>query len=448
LQERLAERRRDLGFVATVREFPAVRPVYHRAYIDLLGVGTSGAFHVVETKIGADPMFVLQGLDYWIWTMAHREQLAEHFTHQLDVPVAKAPNVELDFVVAEKLGAFVSPYTAAQAEALDRSIRWQFHTIENWDAEPTTITSLGRHRSPSGPRAAEARYAQRLDADLVVRSEPQLHRRVFFAKSGGGISASAKSAYDALAERGALHGFVDHVRSSQAFALNLFAGLEEAELRAVWAILEPSVTTIGDVEFEYVDSADALGESQSSRPHQTQVDVLLRGSAADGTRYIALIEVKLSEIAFGTCSAFDSPRNDRRDLCLSPGPWGGDTSNCFQLRNHDGPARRRYDDFLRPAMVTTTANGCPFRELNQPMRNVALALALLDRGEADATIFALCAPAGNAHVWRQWRGAEAIFAAIPGLSLKALPAEGMLAACGPTRRQALSARYGLVNDNT
>lgn len=123
----------------------------------------------------------------------------------------------------------------------------------------------------------------------------------------------------------------------------------------------------------------------------------------DGTRHVALIEVKLSEIGFGACSAFELPHNDRRDVCRTLGPWGGDPEACFQLRNHGGPHRRRYDQHLDPAFVTPTTSACEFLDLNQPMRNVALARSLIGHREAATATFALCAPRANAKVWRQWR---------------------------------------------
>lgn len=444
LQERLAAMRAELGLVRTMREFPAMRPVGHRGFIDLLGVGGDGAIHVVETKIGGDAMLVLQGLDYWLWTIAHRKELAAHLSTELEVPLAKTAPVVLDFVVAEAKGAFVSPYTAAQAEALHGSIEWQFHTIEGWDGETTTIKHLGRRRSPLSARAAEPRFATRLEGQLVDAAGGALHRRVFFPYTGSGIFASAQPQFDELAQRGLLHDFVDHVRSSQAFALNLFGGMAEDELRAVWALLGLGQAQEVSLEFEYADPEDSLGELQPVRPHQTQVDLLLRGLSPGGTKGVTLVEVKLSETQFNSCSAFDSARNERRDVCRKAGPWGGNPAACFQLRNYDGPNRRRYDEHLRLAWVVTETPECPFRELNQPMRNVALARALIDRGEADVAVFALCAPLGNVHIWRQWRRAESIFASLPDVSLRALPVERVLAVVGESRRQEVAARYGFV----
>jgi hypothetical protein len=36
----------------------------------LIGVTHDGCIGLVETKLGADPTLVLQGLDYWTWATA------------------------------------------------------------------------------------------------------------------------------------------------------------------------------------------------------------------------------------------------------------------------------------------------------------------------------------------------------------------------------------------
>lgn len=277
---------------------------------------------------------MLQGLDYWIWAMAHRKELAEHLNRTLGVALPATPPVMLDFVVAEKAGEIVSPYTAAQLEVLDGSIPWQVYRFDGWDHDNASISSFGRRRVPPKPTSvAWPRFAVRLESDLVTRADTALHRRVFFAESGAGVFDAAKPGLEALRQRVVAHRYADHVRSSQAFALNLFAGLPEPVLGSLWQLIDPTVTTSDGIEFEYIDPHDTLGELQPTRPHQTQVDVLLRGRRPDGTRHIALIEVKLTETAFGTCSGFDSDRNDTHATCCQSGPWGEDPESCFQLRS-------------------------------------------------------------------------------------------------------------------
>lgn len=446
LQERLASAPSKLGLLRTLREFPAIRPGGGRGYIDLLGVDKDGGIHVVETKIGPDTMLALQGLDYWVWTTSHLDEIVTHLTDDLRLVVNPKAPVKLDFVVADKAGAFVSPYTAAQLEAIDGSIPWEVHQLTDWDSDDFTVTSLGRRRTPPGPRASEPAYANRLQDRLIANAGDTLDRRVFFTPPGAGIIGDAQPALAELRTRGVLHGFVDHVRSSQAFAVNLFGGVGDDCQRAIWDLLGAGAIEPESLEFEYTDPQDALAEMQPKRPHQTQVDVALWGTRDDGSRHVALIEVKLTETGFGACSAFESPHNDRRDVCRSAGPWGGDPTACFQLRNHGGPHRRRYDQHLDPALVTPTTAACEFLDLNQPMRNVALARALIDRGEAVTATFALCAPGGNTNVWRQWRRARDAFTGVPGVTIADLPAETLVTVLPSGRRDALASRYDLLAD--
>ena len=116
LQERLAAAPSKLGLLRTLREFPAIRPGGGRGYIDLLGVDKDGGIHVVETKIGPDTMLALQGLDYWVWTTSHLDEIVTHLTDDLRLVVNPKAPVKQDFLVADKAGAFVSPYTAAHSK--------------------------------------------------------------------------------------------------------------------------------------------------------------------------------------------------------------------------------------------------------------------------------------------------------------------------------------------
>lgn len=442
LQERLAELRRRLGLREVVREFPAIRSGGDRGYIDLLAVGADRRIHVVETKIGPDPMLVLQGLDYWIWVSAHRAELVAHLGEQFDADLDAQATPVIDFVLGAKAGRYHHPVTAAVATALDGSIRWRFHAIDGWDSDDTVIASSPPRRAPDQD-GGTARYAQRLQEHLLDHAGDAV-TRLRFKEPGGGIVEAARPAYADLADRGLTHSYVDHVRSSQAFALNLFAGLDAAELAALWAMVNPAVTRDHRLEFEHSDPADALGEAQAIRPHQTQVDVVLQGRSDGGERHLAFIEVKLSETAFGACSAFDLVGNDTRHLCQQPGAWGGDPAGCFQLRNHDTADRRRYDTHLDPDWITPTSDSaCEFLDLNQPMRNVALARALVDRGDTDHVTVAICAPVGNRNVWRQWARARHAFARVPDITLTDLPAVEVAAVHADSRRADLIDRYQL-----
>ena len=130
LQARLADHPGVLGLVpeSVRREFPCVRPGGERAYIDLLGVDSTGSMHIVETKIGSDVMLVLQGLDYWAWAEAHRAALTAEFG------VASNAPIKLDFVVARPAskGLPLGPYTAPQTEVLPWDLKWRFGLVEGW----------------------------------------------------------------------------------------------------------------------------------------------------------------------------------------------------------------------------------------------------------------------------------------------------------------------------
>ncbi len=132
----------DLHLSDWRREMPAVRPAPGgsgpfgrakngaRGFIDFLGCDGK-RLHVVETKIGPDPMLVLQGLDYWTWTTGQRDRLAVVFAMN-----NTEPDVEIDFVVKRKApsAALVGAFTKSQAEALDPGIRWRFHVVE-WGSD-------------------------------------------------------------------------------------------------------------------------------------------------------------------------------------------------------------------------------------------------------------------------------------------------------------------------
>lgn len=267
----------------------------------------------------------------------------------------------------------------------------------------------------------------------------------FFAP-GAGILSHGFPVFEELTARKRLHRFVNHVRSSQAFAINLLAGLDTEEALALWEVLNPAVTRHASVEFEYEDPDDVLAEVQPYRPHKTQVDVLFRGHDDRGRPHVALVEVKLSETSFGACSAFESPSNPRRHVCRSPGAWGNQPGGCFQLTNHDGPHRRRYDLFIEDeSLGSGSRSHCAFLEANQVTRNVALAGTLVNRGDAATATVALCAPTGNRAVWRQWRRCKTLYADQPHIILVDLPASVAAAARRRSVRDQIEQRYALTS---
>jgi len=124
-----------LGLASHPRpEFPAWRPYPKprgRAFVDFVGRDTDDSLHLVETKVGGDVMLVLQGLDYWIWAMANRDELSRMFGSK-----STTPQISLDFVVSKKGNAgCLSPYAAAQSAALDPDVVRRFWEVTDWQGD-------------------------------------------------------------------------------------------------------------------------------------------------------------------------------------------------------------------------------------------------------------------------------------------------------------------------
>lgn len=268
-------------------------------------------------------------------------------------------------------------------------------------------------------------------------------RPILSRDDAGAVLPAALPVLADLRDRGLAHRWVRHVRSSQAFALSLFAPLPNHGAVRVLNHLGLQVTDAEPVIFEFEDLADRLGEASSRSPHRTQVDVVLTGTTTDGERIAAFIEVKLSETDFGWCSAFDSPDNPNRATCHSPGMFGGDPEACFQLQNH-GRGRRRYDDHLPSADIPggpSNDGGCLVRQgRNQPMRNVALAGLMVAEGEFERVVYALCAPEQHPTIWRRFEEFREVFPATEALATGCLPAE-LVARQHPDGGAAFVARY-------
>jgi hypothetical protein len=60
------------------------------------------------------------------------------------------------------------------------------------------------------------------------------------------------------------------------------------------------------------------------------------------------------------------------------------------------------------------------------MRIAALAGAMVERGDADRAVVALCAPDGYAAMWRRWREAVVALEGADSVSLVGLPASSVV----------------------
>jgi hypothetical protein len=121
-----------------MREAPAWRPMdkvggWTRGFIDLLGLDGNGDIVIAETKIekNADPLFVLQGLDYFVWGTAYREALVQR------LGAASTAKIQLNLVVgaATEANPRLPEYTRSLAAALDEAVPCSTWNVHDW-AEP------------------------------------------------------------------------------------------------------------------------------------------------------------------------------------------------------------------------------------------------------------------------------------------------------------------------
>ena len=219
-----------------------------------------------------------------------------------------------------------------------------------------------------------------------------------------------------------LHDHVAHLLSSQAFAFNLFLPFREGNKEGLSNRVSELVgarLTIDRVNFEWVPPGWLLGELEGEWPAgdepATGVDVVLWGRLEDQRRAVVLVEVKLSEGGFTTCGGRSSRRNRRKDVCRSAALFLDDPNTCYLTRPWGKQRDRRYWEIftksrgtVRDAFPHTEPDGpCPFAfNMQQPMRNYAIALGLEQEDIVGRAWFVLCAHDANPDVaghWRAWK---------------------------------------------
>ena len=210
---------------------------------------------------------------------------------------------------------------------------------------------------------------------------------------------------------------IHHPRSSQAFAFNLFLPFlqEPFLLSDCISELVGNELTIDRVYFEWAPPPELLVEPLH---YVTAVDVALWGRLNGGGRAAVLLEVKLTEQSFSLCNGRISRSNDRRDVCQSARTFLGDPGACYLIRSagaeRTGRFRRYWEIFSRGSGSISDAfpnvdpeGECPFAlDMNQPMRNLAIARGLEQEGIVEKAWFALCAHDDNpdiSGIWTAWQ---------------------------------------------
>jgi hypothetical protein len=392
-------------------------------------------------------MLGLQALDYWIWAQANLEVLAATLA-DTGMPVSPSPAVFLDVVVGTETGTEPGDIRLLlpQLEALTGKMKWRIGDVTGWRSldEPAKVICHRRGRAPRRDRRhTPPRFAFSLQNHLIrVATGEGLSEHPPFVAPGDWRLDKAWDDFQALEAAGKTHHMVGHVRSSQVFALNLFAGLNPERRTALARQVDDTIIAADPPVFEFEDDRDTLGEATHTSPHRTQVDVALPCLTEDRERVWILVEVKLTEYGFGSCSADASPNNDRGDVCATPEPFGGDPEGCFQLRNQDREHRRRYHHYLGDLNRTAAlGHGCPFRHNNQPMRNFALAGVLVDRGDAARVHVVLCAHDDHRMIWRRWDEAVRDTPTADRVHVGSLTASDVLLEHPSTDAKLLATRY-------
>ena len=216
-----------------------------------------------------------------------------------------------------------------------------------------------------------------------------------------------------------LHEFATHILSSQAFTFNLFLPFREGNKESLSKRISELVgarVTIDKVNFEWVPPGGLLGELVGEWPvgdePATGVDVALWGRLENGRRTVVLIEVKLTEEGFTHCGGRTSRGNHRRDVCDSASRFLDDPAACYLRRPWRKQRDRRYWDIFARSFGSVKAafphadisGPCPFaNDMQQPMRNFAIARVLEQEDIVERAWFALCAHDANTNIAERWK---------------------------------------------
>ncbi len=212
-----------------------------------------------------------------------------------------------------------------------------------------------------------------------------------------------------------LHDFVNHVRSSQMFCINLFYHLIENESSTLLKVLsnysKKELIRIDSFEFEFSSDSNVLGEwkSDENRPEEyvTATDLFIK--FRDNADKVAgfLIEVKFSENDFTSCGGFISKGNsdNTKIVCNDGKLLLNDFKTCY-LQGAYGKSKlnRKYLDFFSKSDFIESAfsQKCPFILNHQCIRNHSLLRALITAKKIDYGFFVLVHHDLNDSIVGEW----------------------------------------------
>lgn len=212
-----------------------------------------------------------------------------------------------------------------------------------------------------------------------------------------------------------LHDFVNHVRSSQMFCINLFYYLIKNEPETLLKVLshysKTQLVKIESFEFEFSSDSNVLGEwkSDENRPEEyvTATDLFLKIKDNLGRNAGFLIEVKFSENDFTYCGGYTSKgnSNNTKDTCNDGRILFNDFKACY-LQGAYGKSKlkRKYLDFFYQSDFIESAfsQKCPFISNHQCIRNHSLLRSLKADRKIDYGYFVLVHHKLNESVLIEW----------------------------------------------
>lgn len=219
-----------------------------------------------------------------------------------------------------------------------------------------------------------------------------------------------------------LHDYVNHVRSSQIFCVNVFYPLLTSEegqrilLQTLSNKIGQKLESIKKYEFEFITDSDLLGEWKNEDTYQedyvTAVDLYLQTSNDKKEKYIFLFEVKFTEDKFSTCGGFKSRANreETKEICTNSARLYENFNLCYLhggggLNNH----HRKYFELLPKENFKQEAfnESCPFIDVHQCLRNHAL-LRAINNDDVAGAYFVLLHHDQNAEICNEWKKYKAI----------------------------------------
>ena len=207
-----------------------------------------------------------------------------------------------------------------------------------------------------------------------------------------------------------MHDYVNHVRSSQIFGINLFYPILSGDSKVLLKLLNKKSrrndSEISGFWFEFSPKTDLLGEWHTkSRPDEyvTAVDVLIETKNQDSNAAF-LCEIKFTENGFSACGGYASQGNRTKQNCDSWALIASDPKQCYLAQPTKKKSPRKYLDYFPNLATDFIVKGvaCPFISNHQCLRNHALAHALKSHNIFGQTFFSLVYHDQNSAIKGEW----------------------------------------------